>query len=94
MVQELPPPLPPFKPILVKRFISSTFCGSAPLNLTISKGKILTHFFTLKFDFFMLKTILISLWGSQKCFFHAHYDSATPLSDHFVTDQQQTVRKN
>ena len=32
--------------------------------------------------------------GSQKCIFHALYASTIPLSDHFVTEQQQTVRKS
>ena len=40
------------------------------------------------------KHILSHCEGSQKCIFHALYASTIPLSDHFVTEQQQTLRKN
>ena len=48
----------------------------------------------MEYDTMILKTHFISLWGVSKCIFHALYASTFPLSDHFVTEQQQTVRKN
>ena len=41
------------------------------------------------FDSWILKTHLFHCYGSQKCIFPALYTSAIPLSDHFLTEQQQ-----
>ena len=52
--------------------------------------------FFIEFWLFVTTTnfILSQCEGSQKCIFHLLYASALLLSNHFVTEQQQAVRRN
>ena len=65
---------------------------AAPLAQTVSKCENFDPFFPLKCGSLILKTHLMFSEGSQECILRALYASTLPLSNHFVTEQQQTVR--
>ena len=65
--------------------------GHPPSALTVSKFENFDPFFQWNMTLGYSKHILSHCKGSQKCIFHVLNASAIPLSDHFVTGQQQVV---
>ena len=62
-----------------------------PGALTVSKWENFVPFFHWNLVLWHSKHILSHCEGSQKCIFHVLYASVIPLSNHFVTEQQQAV---
>ena len=67
---------------------------SAALALTVSKGENFDQFFQWNMTLWYSKHILSHCEGFQKCIFNAFSAAALPLSDQFVTEQQDTARSN